>query len=270
MSLIVSLRVPDGIVIATDSMSTSNTIIEMIAMEGSDQHSTKKKVNLPKIEIPFSASSHVQKLFPLCDYYAISTHGAGVLNQKSIYYHIKCFEEEYQKKVGTIANLKDSVVKYFEHQVALQFKGYKSNAPDNFNPVSFHINGFEKKGNIYKGITYQVNIKKETEINRITDIGCTIGGSIQVAQKLWSIGKEAQGFSFKYQLFSLQDAIDFCEFLIDTTAKFHRFAIQGPMVGGEIDIALVSPFNGFQWIKRKNIINTLDQKPKFDSSTINK
>ena len=98
------------------------------------------------------------------------------------------------------------------------------------------------------------NIKR-----RRATIGCTIAGDLKVVQKLWEIGKEDQRLKFKYPLFSLQDAIDLSEFLITATGTFQRFANEVPTVGGEVDIALVTPFEGFQWIKRKKLMKTLEE-----------
>jgi hypothetical protein len=49
----------------------------------------------------------------------------------------------------------------------------------------------------------------------------------------------------------LQDAIDLAEFLADLTINFWRFAPGAPVVGGPIEIAAISKHEGFRWIKRK-------------------
>jgi hypothetical protein len=49
----------------------------------------------------------------------------------------------------------------------------------------------------------------------------------------------------------LQDAVDLGEFLVDLTIKFSRFKPGPPTVGGPIEIASVSKHEGFRWIKRK-------------------
>jgi hypothetical protein len=49
----------------------------------------------------------------------------------------------------------------------------------------------------------------------------------------------------------LQDAIDLSEFLVDLTIKFSRFKLGPPTVGGPIEIAAISKHEGFRWIKRK-------------------
>lgn len=49
-----------------------------------------------------------------------------------------------------------------------------------------------------------------------------------------------------------QDAIDLAEFLVDLTIKFARFTPSVPVVGGPIEIAGISKHEGFKWIRRKH------------------
>ena len=47
--------------------------------------------------------------------------------------------------------------------------------------------------------------------------------------------------------------------MIRTTAKHQEFSPKMANVGGEIDIGLITPFNGFQWIQQKDLSQTLEQ-----------
>jgi len=49
----------------------------------------------------------------------------------------------------------------------------------------------------------------------------------------------------------LQDAIDLAEFLVSFTIGFSRFRPGAPSVGGPIELAAISKHEGFRWIKRK-------------------
>lgn len=49
----------------------------------------------------------------------------------------------------------------------------------------------------------------------------------------------------------LQDAIDLAEFMVDVTIQFSRFTPGAPTVGGPIEIAAISKHEGFRWVKRK-------------------
>ena len=51
----------------------------------------------------------------------------------------------------------------------------------------------------------------------------------------------------------LQDAIELARFLVDTTISFYNFALPGEQqtVGGPVDIAAISRHDGFRWVQRK-------------------
>jgi hypothetical protein len=49
----------------------------------------------------------------------------------------------------------------------------------------------------------------------------------------------------------MQDAIELAEFLVDATIKFIRFAPGAPTVGGPIEIAAITKHEGFRWVRRK-------------------
>ncbi len=50
----------------------------------------------------------------------------------------------------------------------------------------------------------------------------------------------------------VQDAIDLTTFLVETTAKYFRFQPGADIVGGHTDVAVVTKYEGFKWIKRKH------------------
>jgi len=49
----------------------------------------------------------------------------------------------------------------------------------------------------------------------------------------------------------LQDAIDLAEFLVELSINFARFKPGAPTVGGPVEIAAISKHEGFRWIRRK-------------------
>lgn len=48
------------------------------------------------------------------------------------------------------------------------------------------------------------------------------------------------------------DAIDLAEFLAGTSAKFVKFLPGADTVGGSLDVATVTKFEGFRWVRRKH------------------
>ncbi len=49
----------------------------------------------------------------------------------------------------------------------------------------------------------------------------------------------------------VQDAIDLAEFLVDVTERFSRYTPGAATVGGPIEIAAITKHEGFKWVKRK-------------------
>lgn len=67
-------------------------------------------------------------------------------------------------------------------------------------------------------------------------------------------------YAIQWGTMTLQDAIDFCVLIIQTTSAIQRFsdgisADPGAMpgVGGPIDIAVITPDKGFVWVKKKKL-----------------
>ncbi len=70
---------------------------------------------------------------------------------------------------------------------------------------------------------------------------------------------------------TLQDAVDFCALMTRTTENIQRFSDGTalnpggiPGVGGDIDVAVITPEVGFKWLKRKNI-RTSDTEISLDA-----
>lgn len=83
-------------------------------------------------------------------------------------------------------------------------------------------------------------------------------------------------YSINYGTLTLQDAIDFCTLIIQTTSALQRFsdgivADPGdiPGVGGAVDVAVITPDKGFVWVSKKNLKLgekeiDLDREPKLE------
>ncbi len=86
-------------------------------------------------------------------------------------------------------------------------------------------------------------------------------------------------YSIQYGTMALQDAVDFCALIIQTTSAIQRFsdgilADPGdiPGVGGAVDIAVITPERGFVWLSKKNMKFgeneiDLDKEPKLEDKT---
>ena len=63
-------------------------------------------------------------------------------------------------------------------------------------------------------------------------------------------------FRYVHGDLSVQDAIDFADFLVEATKSFVRFLRGTDVVGGETDIAVVTKPKGFKLIHRKHYVTT--------------
>lgn len=50
----------------------------------------------------------------------------------------------------------------------------------------------------------------------------------------------------------IQDAIDVAEFLVQTASKFARYGMRPETIGGPIEIAAITKHEGFKWVARKH------------------
>lgn len=58
----------------------------------------------------------------------------------------------------------------------------------------------------------------------------------------------------------IQDAISLAEFLVETTIKWHTFIPGAPTVGGPVEIATITKHEGYKWVRRKHYYS-LDLNP---------
>lgn len=268
MTLNVSLRVPDGIVIASDSLSTSmRAINQKLNVVGTCQKCGEpveiKDVQTPPLAVPSSTWPYAQKLFPIQKRFGLAIFGSAFVNARSMYNHII----ELSPELPSIAESEDPFQRtlefirdYFHKQLLEEWK--KANVqtdlqPDTFFPFGFHLVGYSRNaGQEPAARTALIHIGKTPKVQVNEGIGCTWSGDGSVVGLLW--GTPPKGANFA--VFSLQDAIDYAKFLIRTTADYQRFSGNLPTVGGDIDIALVTNHRGFQWIAQKELYRILDRE----------
>lgn len=258
MTLVVSLRIPDGIVLSADSLQTTigsfraelrdfKTVVE-------GKKLTIPKLSLPPMNIPSSTSSYAQKIFPFKNKFGIAIFGSNVLNKRTIYNHLKSIESSLGDDDMSLHDVGSRINDYFVTEVKKQI----DNVP-NVDPrlpiFGLQIIGF-KNGSDITGTTLEYQFGVNSQFREHADIGCTVSGDNFVALKVF----EAQQRSpINFGAFSLQDGIDFCEFLTNTTADYQRFANMIPTVGGAVDIGLITQYGGFKWIKVKELTRIMEQ-----------
>ena len=262
MTLIVSLRTSDGTVVAGDSLSTMRAQMEMqIEMPHTCKTcSTEErlKVKVGGIPFPTTTLSYAQKIFPFMDRFGVGTYGAGQLSGQTMHFAIRELEQELKKSKTAVDTVTGAAQKIGDRALQLLKKETPDwkKVPDDKSALGFQVVGYHDG----EPRTIQIDVGKKVKMRSHGDLGVTVSGQQNVVLKIWELYSKNQLDKPAFNLFSLQDAIDYAEFLIRTTADHQKFSRTLAGVGGDIDVALVTPFDGFRWIKQKSLTKITDPR----------
>jgi hypothetical protein len=224
-----------------------------------------KDLKLPPVPIASSTRSFAQKITSIKikdEGYqlGIATFGLGVITGKTIYYHLRLLNQK--EEFENLSSAAEKIGNYFHQQLKVQF-GDLADAPDDVFPLGFHLVGYDDD----TGKVRKIYIGKEIKTEDFAKIGCVFGGEGTLIKKLWEIQQQSSEYSTIYESLSLQDAVDLAEFYIQTTAGFQRFSNMIPNVGGDVDIALITRYSGFKWIKCKELSKKLEADKEQSNET---
>ncbi len=258
MTLIISMRIPDGIVLAGDSLATLPGIaLRRVAFDFTcpDCENTHRFEREIHFKTTASTLSYARKVFPFLDTYGIGTAGIGQLTGKTIYFLMRQLEDEiirsgnselFEEDIDLVADaISHRALELLKRQVASE----GGSLPENSSLLEFQLVGYKSD----EPVTFVLRIGDKIQQERRTAPGINTIGVTDVVQALLDSYKTSPGERPVYEVFSLQDAIAYADYLISTTATQQRFSNTIPNVGGEIDIALVTPFDNFTWIRQKSL-----------------
>jgi 20S proteasome alpha/beta subunit len=236
MSLIVTLYVPEGIVIAGDSRLTLNWV------NPTDQGQQM---------LSASMSDSFTKIFSINNKFGLGTFGAADINGIPISGFINQFHEE---KVKPETNLEEMP------QLLLDFFGEKFGYP----AINFYLVGYNIENGISVQHVYHINIaaknySRKNFVNGQTNHGATWGGETEILSRILNSAKVKQNENWidlpdtqiPWNYMTLQDAIDFSVYAIRTTIETMRFQQRMKTVGGPIDILVIKPNEAPIWINKK-------------------
>ena len=269
MTIALSIKVNDGVVLATDSAATIFAKIE------------GDRVGVVNVYNNADKLFNLLKDFPI----GVITWGSGSIGKASISTLVKDFRkslasrlkkaDEYQ--LGQIAT--DFAKYIYEDNYLPAFKDW----PDKPN-LGFMICGYSARQGNYQDFAEEWKIdivngelKGPSLIRGEEQVGMTwsgepeaitrlyLGFSPQLSQVLIDYGLEPEKVTqeivpkliealtipFILAPLPIQDAIDIAEFFVQTTITFSKFRPGAPSVGGPIDIAAITKHEGFKWVKRK-------------------
>lgn len=272
MTIAISLKVNDGVVLAADSAST---LLE-------------KTTQGPGVVQVFNNANKVfnlRKGLPL----GLITWGAGSIGKAAISTLAKDLRERLTRRDEahpefhvdaenyTVEEVAGNVRKFFFDELYLPaFRDWPEKPP-----VGFIVAGYSAGGDLAEEFKIEVNAKGECEspIRLRTKEECgvnwfgepeaitrlVLGFSPQLPivleqrlgikadeiPKVMSIIRDSLNAPVVYDSMPIQDAIDLAEFFVDVTERFSRFTPGAITVGGPIEIAAITKHEGFKWIKRK-------------------
>jgi len=253
----VIVRVPDGIVVASDSLASQHHQMQIPPVQvpykcGSCNHEEEITVNVaaPQVGIPVNSSPLATKLFYI-GHYAVSFHGAAAVGGRTLCNHVLNYVHtgfEFSKTVRDVAEdlsviLHDGLKKDMDVDLL---------GPEDM-PIGFQIAGYNSD-DLDLGSTFMVGIGKECTTTDTKERGVTFGGQVDIASRIYRRVLPTDNVSL--DLTTLPDAVDYAKFLIRTTADYQRFAKQVPTVGGPVDVAIITKWAGFRWVERKTLLGS--------------
>jgi len=259
MTIIINVTVPEGIVFSADSRQTY----------------TNRKGDLRV------SSDHARKLFPLNQRIAAVTSGWAFLDGRNINSHVHDFKLSLSNPDLPVAEMARCLGEYLtgKYQVSVE-KKYDDPVEETSYAVALLVGGYDPGGK--QGQVYEVFIPKgESFLVRTSDEkpGSVWRGYTPVISRLLrghdpriremegfseELGKALDdgglGYLVDYWCMTLQDAVDFSMFLAQTTIQMQRFSDGIGMApggsadcGGEIDVAVIDPEEGFKWVQNKHL-----------------
>lgn len=237
MTLIITVYVKEGIVMASDSRSTYQNEEIMPDNNGGE---------IRKIRYGVHITDTVYKTFVTKNHIGISTCGDSSINGSPITGYIESFIRENSKT--SIVDMPNKLIKYFK------------NLDENLDTI-FHIAGYKSVcGETIQKI-YIVDIFNEKIEEIMTNNqGATWSGEPDVLTRILNDVSEVNANESKqlplypvlWQYFTLQDAVEFAEYAIKTTIDTMRFQQRVKTVGGPIDILVIKPDKHI-WLAKKGL-----------------
>lgn len=215
---------------------------------------------------------------------------------KSFFEERYSYKEQLKKLLERIENdlkakgLELLEMKEFDDHVEFTFKdkqGKAGKGAGGVDVLSLMVAGYDLDGSHHVRIAYipgEIQEKRNSKIKR-KEYGASWTGQIDVVSRIvlgWdgrignikfvqeagkrdsqdNIYKQLRNleYSIQWGTMTLQDAIDFCVLMIQTTSAIQRFsdgikADPGatPGVGGPIDVAVITHDKGFVWVSKKKL-----------------
>jgi len=237
MSLIITLHGQDGVVMASDSRITfTNTVMR-----------NQQEI----LQVGISQTDTTYKTFLSPSNFGISAFGDATIEGAPISGYIEAFLNQLPTSTS-LENVPTQLIEYFQTTPVI---------PD----TGFHVAGYVEgsagpEQRIWR--CYSATQKVVEVVPATQRTGVIWDGEQDVLVRLinpniyFHEGNEVYSavtnFGIPFEMFTLQDMIDFSVFAIRATADTMRFQMRPKTVGGPVDVLVIKPTKSF-WISRKEL-----------------
>ena len=268
MTIVVSVKVTDGVVLASDS---ATTFADHNGIPVKVYNNANKVFNLVK-ELPIGAM----------------TYGSGAIGTSSIATISKDLRAQFALRDGPFYFDPSN---YTVEEVACRARDYfafrmQTTYPDGAEGyyMGYRVCGYGTSDEVTQGWEFQVHGGRVTDPQPFYGEGrygprwdgdrealdrLILGFGRDLMPALIEAGLSEENreavhdaiLEKTYQTLFLpampiQDAIELAKFLVETASKFSHFSLQAPTIGGPIEIATITKHEGFKWIARKHYFNS--------------
>ena len=228
MTLIVSVHVPDGIVLAADSLTTITPV----------DNTTERK-----------ALQNSQKIMPFCGKFGVGFSGTAYIKNKTLPYHLRSLVKELKKDKNNLPLCTRHAMEEIKSKIESELSD-STDRPDKADR-RIHLVGFDNGISTTRRFTID-NQEDDGNPKKYLDFFCTGYEEVtDVLRKLHGPPGAPTNHKPMFELMSIKEGIRYAEFLIRTTELHLQFSGKLPTVGGNIDVAVITPFDGFQWIRQQ-------------------
>ncbi len=235
MSFIIAVHVKEGIVLASDSRTTYTQ--------------TVRNGDVTTIRIGTNTTDTTNKTFLCPNQSGISTCGDASLKGIPITGYIEAFIREKLTDTTDVVDIPQMLIDYFQTTPVV---------PN----TNFIVAGYHFENHVKSQRVFWLNVCKKviTPIDTASQ-GAKWDGETQTLSKIIqnTYMRDAGGAEIflgatevSWNLFTLQDAIDFAQYAVDVTIKTMHYSNAVETVGGPIDILVIKPENAF-WIQHKEL-----------------
>lgn len=233
MSFLIAVYVNEGIVLASDRRTTYSSI--------------QSAGNTIYRNFGIHVTNSTDKTFICPNGAGISTCGDSSILGKPITGYIQDMIRTQIIETCYVKDIPQIIIDYFNELPTV---------PD----TNFLIAGYDETGK--KQLLYKVNVKsKDCSIIDTTNQGATWDGEIVTLSRLIQkvAVKEDTGKytdlpveNILWEYFTLQDAVDFARYAVETTIQTMRFKNVVETVGGAVDILVITP-DETKWLQKETL-----------------